>query len=186
MNFATGQMTPPLRRPAAAEYHPMTPEAGGKLAARGRPTLLVEVRPQGTKWSGTQASDSSSSRLSMLLCCRWWTSWWTFSNSLTRFFLLSSRFSSKCPRLCLRTTSRSALRSESRKWWNSWWKCRQSLLWWSRPFTFQFLVVLGVFIFEVSSQNRDQQLVAMEVFKVFAQDRVQQRHPQFLALRLLR
>ena len=32
---------------AAAEYCPMTPEAGGRLAARGRPTPLVQVRPQG-------------------------------------------------------------------------------------------------------------------------------------------
>ena len=33
-------------RAAAAEYFPLTPEAGGRLAARGRPTPLVEVRPQ--------------------------------------------------------------------------------------------------------------------------------------------
>ena len=46
MNFAMGQMTS-FPRAAAAEYSPMTPEAGGRLAARGRPTPLVEVRPQG-------------------------------------------------------------------------------------------------------------------------------------------
>ena len=47
MYFATGQMTPPPRA-AAAEYYPLTPgaEAGGVLAAGGRPSLLVEVRPQ--------------------------------------------------------------------------------------------------------------------------------------------
>ena len=35
MNFAMGQMTL-LPRVAAAEYFPMTPEAGGRLAALGR------------------------------------------------------------------------------------------------------------------------------------------------------
>ena len=47
MYFATGQMTPPPRA-AAAEYYPLTPgaEAGGVLAAGGRPSPLVEVRPQ--------------------------------------------------------------------------------------------------------------------------------------------
>ena len=34
MNFAMGQMTPPPKA-AAAEYFPMTPEAGGELAAAG-------------------------------------------------------------------------------------------------------------------------------------------------------
>ena len=33
MNFATSQMTPP--RAAAAEYLPMTPEAGGRLCSSG-------------------------------------------------------------------------------------------------------------------------------------------------------
>ena len=47
MHFATGQTTPPPRA-AAAEYYPLTPgaEAGGVLAAGGRPSPLVEVRPQ--------------------------------------------------------------------------------------------------------------------------------------------
>ena len=47
MHFATGQMTPPPRA-ATAEYYPLTPgaEAGGVLAAGGRPSPLVEVRPQ--------------------------------------------------------------------------------------------------------------------------------------------
>ena len=45
MYLAMGQMTLPPRA-AAAEFFPMTPEAGGRLAARGRPTPLVEVRPQ--------------------------------------------------------------------------------------------------------------------------------------------
>ena len=45
MNFAMGQMTPPSRT-AAAVYFSMTPEVGGRLAARGRPTPLVEVQPQ--------------------------------------------------------------------------------------------------------------------------------------------
>ena len=40
-------MSPPPRA-AAAEYYPLTPgaEAGGVLAAGGRPSPLVEVRPQ--------------------------------------------------------------------------------------------------------------------------------------------
>ena len=46
MHIAMGRTTPPLRA-AAAEFFPMTAEAGGRLAARGRPTPLVEVRPQG-------------------------------------------------------------------------------------------------------------------------------------------
>ena len=48
MNFATGQTTPPPRA-AAAVYHPLTlgAEAGGVLAAGGRPSPLIEVRPQG-------------------------------------------------------------------------------------------------------------------------------------------
>ena len=47
MHFATGQTTPPPRA-AAAEYYPLTPgaEAGGVLAAGGRPSPLVKLRPQ--------------------------------------------------------------------------------------------------------------------------------------------
>ena len=47
MYFATGQMTS-LPSAAAAEYYPLTldAEAGGVLAAGGRPSPLVEVRPQ--------------------------------------------------------------------------------------------------------------------------------------------
>ena len=49
--------------------------------------------------------------------------------------------------------------------------------------TFQHLVVVGVSqIFMVFSQYRDQQLLAVEVFKAFAQDRFQWRHPHFLTL----
>ena len=47
----------------------------------------------------------------------------------------------------------------------------------------QFLV--GV-VFKVFSQKRVLQLLAVEVFRVLAQDRVQQRRPQFSALQLMR
>ena len=87
--------------------------------------------------SGTAASGTSSSRLSMLLCCRWWTSLWTSSSSFARL-LLPSRFS-KCPRFCSRKRTRSAERSASRSWRNSCWKCQQSSASRSRPLTLQFL-----------------------------------------------
>ena len=73
--------------------------------------------------------------------------------------------------------------------WNSWRKCQQSLFSSSRPLTFQFLVVVGVSqIFKVSSQNRVQQLVVVDVFKVFFIFVVflHQRHPHFFALQSMR
>ena len=62
---------------------------------------------------------SCLSRLSMFLCCRWWTSRWISC----RF--LSSRCPSRlltCPR-SLWTPLRSARCSLSRSWRSSWWKC---------------------------------------------------------------
>ena len=51
----------------------------------------------------------------------------------------------------------------------------------SRKLTFQFLVVVGDSqIFKVFSQNKVQQLLAVKIFKVLAQDWVQQRHPLLL------
>ena len=44
-NYAKGQVTPPPRA-AAAEIFPMTPDAGGGLAAGARPALLGESGPQ--------------------------------------------------------------------------------------------------------------------------------------------
>ena len=60
MNFAVDQVTL-LRRAAAAEYFPMSQLGGGRhLSSRcGRRA----------RWSGTAASGTSSSWLSMLLCC---------------------------------------------------------------------------------------------------------------------
>ena len=75
-------------------------------------------------------------------------------------------------------------------------KCQQSSTSSSRPLTLQFRVVVSV-VFKVFSQNRIQQRsppsssltfqYMEEVFKVYAQYRVQQRprHPQFLALQLI-
>ena len=42
MNFAMGPITLPPRA-AAAESYPMTPEAGGRRAARGRPTPRTQA-----------------------------------------------------------------------------------------------------------------------------------------------
>ena len=78
LNFATGQMTPPPRA-EAVEYFPMTPEVGGRLAARGRPTPLVEVRPQERVQRHTVEHTVDvlpMCRFSMCLCRRWGTSWW--------------------------------------------------------------------------------------------------------------
>ena len=75
--------------------------------------------------SGTQASGTSWSRLSMLLCCRWWNSCRMFTISSPRVCrLLPSRLSS-CPRSSSRTSSCDAC-VVSRSWRNSWWKCRRS------------------------------------------------------------
>ena len=104
----------------------------------------------------------------MCLYRRWGTGWWNSCSSSTRSHL-SSRLS-QCPR-SLQTESRSVLRTGLvRRGRKSWWKCRQSLLSSSRPLTFQFLVV--------GSDS--------DIFKVFAQDRFQERHHHFLALRMRR
>ena len=92
-----------------------------------------------------------------------------------------------------------------RSWWNSWWMCQLSCTFLSRKLTFQFLVVEGdMRIFKVFTLDRVQQRrsflrnaflsglwsrtwIFLEVFKVYAQYRVQQRlrHPQFLGLQLI-
>ena len=78
MHFATGHMTPPPRA-AAAEYYPLTPgaEAGGVLAAGGRPSPLVEVGRRsgicGAPWCSLSTL-SLSCRFSTTLCRRWWNS----------------------------------------------------------------------------------------------------------------
>ena len=71
----------------------------------------------------------------------------------------------------------------TRSWWNSWWKCQRSSFSSSRPLTFEFLVVVGDSqIFKVFFRDRVQQRrlscrtlifqFPVEVFKVFAQDKV--------------
>ena len=97
---------------------------------------------------------------------------------------------SQCPR-SLWTVSLSAQWTSFRRWRNSWWKCRPCCL---LPFSssgllssslpFLFLVVVMV-VFQGLSQDKAQQrlrlsrlltfLLPVEIFKVFAQERVQQR-----------
>ena len=50
--------SPSLPRAASAEYYPMTPEAGGRLATWGRPTPLVEVRHAGIGFEFVAALDA--------------------------------------------------------------------------------------------------------------------------------
>ena len=97
-------------------------------------------------------------RFWMSLWRRWENSWWTCSSSLMRSHLLPSRLS-KCPRSSL-SASRREPRFASRSWRNSWWKSRRSY----------------------HSEDRVQQvpsrslILPVEVFKVFAQDRVLLHH----------
>ena len=77
--------------------------------------------------------------------------------------------------------------SVSRRWWNNWRKRRRSLICKSRKSTFQFLLVE---VFKVYAQDRVQQrlpsrtlplqllvVVVLDVFKVYAQDIVLQQLP---------
>ena len=78
-----------------------------------------------SRCSGTQASGTSWSGLSMLLCCRWWGSCRMFTISSPRVCrLLPSRLST-CPRSSSRISPRDA-HVVSRSWRISWWKCRRS------------------------------------------------------------
>ena len=158
---------------------------------------------------GTPASGSSWSKLSMLLCCRRWSSCRTSCSSLPRsYWWLPSRLS-KCRRSCLMMLL-CDIPVATRSWRNSWWKYRRpysTLRYfsglWSSTSTFQFLLVEGeTFVFKVFSQNRVQPFrflpqnaflsglwsrsltspLLVEILKVFAQDRV---HPQLRTLQLL-
>ena len=129
---------PPPPRAAVAEYFPMTPEAGGRLAARGRPTPLVEVRPQGkVEWhSGIGYELVLALDAPMLpdggpvwgrppvhshaCCCR-------AGYRRAQDHARGSHPAAHC-----------------RNWWKSWWKCQHIMFSSSRPLTFQFLMVVGV------------------------------------------
>ena len=170
-----------------------------RLHPRTRPAPLVEVQPQGV-WCSTVAS-SSSCRLSMSLCCRWWNSQWMCALSFAFPFLrLPSRLS-KCPSLPFLVVLFSARLCLSRSWWNSWWKCRlccpitcSSSGLPSRSSIFRFRVVEEVLVevFKASPRDRAQQRflvqitstllfltlveeVLWEVFKASPKDRAQQR-----------
>ena len=102
------------------------------------------------RFSGTVASGTSWSRLSMLLRCGWLNSCRTSSSSSPHVCrLLPSRLST-----CSRSSSRTSLRDAcvaSRSWRNSWWKCRPSSASSSTGFlrrssTIQFRVVFKVFL----------------------------------------
>ena len=142
-----GQKKVTSTRVGPAEYYELSSDDG-------RPT---GVSGQGHCWSpgrrgrrsGTQASGTSWSRLSMLLCCSWWNSCRMFTISSPRVCrLLPSRLFT-CPRSSSRTSPRDACVA-TRNWRNNWWKCRRShlipgySLVWSTTSTFQFLVVVGV------------------------------------------
>ena len=116
-------------------------------------------------YSGTPSSRASRPsrpfRFSMLLCRRWGLSWWNSCRSLT---LRPRNRLWKCPS-SLKIEFHSAL-WRVRRWRNSWWKCprsRPSFLFSSRlrskSLTFRFLIAV---------------VVVKEVFKVNAQNRVQQ------------
>ena len=129
------------------------------------PSLGRRNGSSGTPWStlSTLSAVRPWCRFLMHLCCRRWNRCQTCSSSSARLRPTPSR-SSKSPRSFLRT-SLCARFCVIRSWQNSWWKCRRSCLVlgcscvWSRPLTFQFLVVEGEVL----------------VFKVFPLDRVQQR-----------
>ena len=107
------------------------------------------------------------SQCSMCLRRRWWNNWWTFLH--LSISVLPSRLS-KYPRSYVHPALL-AQSSVRRRRQTSWWKCRRlspilrycSGLW-SRSLTFQFLLVM-----EGETQ----------IFKVFSEDRVQQRILRF-------
>ena len=92
----------------------------------------------------------------------------------------------------LKISSRTSLRYAcvaSRSWWNSWWKCQLSCIFSSRKLAVQFLVVEGDSqISKVFSVDRVQQVSSrslifpVEVFKVFAQDKVHLHHPRLVKI----
>ena len=133
-----------------------------------RPASMSEPWPQG-RCSGTQASGTKSSTISTLLCCRWWNSCQRSSISSPRVCRwLSSRFST-CPRshsTGLSSAWGTVCVNHRRR--TSWWKCPRSypmLLYSSRlPSRSSTLLHLVVAVI----------VAAGEVFKGYAQDRVQQ------------
>ena len=165
MNNAMCQKSPPPR--AASTVYFTLDDDGDVLVAR--PTPLVEVWPQPRVLRHTAAHIVDIVPFVQILTClyrSWGTGWWTSCGRSTRR-RLSSRLSS-CPR-SLWTGSRSAPCVVVHGELNSWWKCLLScpiLLYGrglpSRSPTFQFLMVVAI-------------EAAGEVFKGFAQDRIQQR-----------
>ena len=174
MYFATGQMTPPPRA-AAAEYYPLTPgaEAGGVLAAGGRPSPLVEGAAAGP---GSAAHCGAERRRCHVPGPR-------------RSYAADGGPTVGAALVC--SLSHPALHADSRGFCrrrNSWWKCRWTLSRGcgssSRSLTFQhFVVPMEPVVFEVFSQDRAIPLlrsrsltiqfhvvVSMKVFLVFPQD----------------
>ena len=134
-----------------------------RRGSQGRSRTLRRKRGLcGTPWS-TGLKRAPSCRSPMLQCRRVGTSWWS---SICR----SLSWLSKCPRSLLHPVVLATARFPWCRRRNSWWKCLRSfpiLLCtglWSRTLTFQFLMVVTVWA------GRGE-----EVFKVYAQDRIQQR-----------
>ena len=145
---------------------------------------------RGAPWNRSSTTRSSFRRL-MFLCRRWRTNWWRCVGS--SMFAFPSRVS-KCPRSHLHPVIAGAVCASRSRRQNSWLKCRRPypiLLYcsglWSRTLTFQFLVMEGdLLAFKVFFPDRVQQrrllrrsltiLLLVEVFKVFAQDRVHLHH----------
>ena len=136
----------PLPHPPPPPLSPPTHPAGALQPLRRRARSLSML--------------SFRCRLSTILRRRWWNRCWISCMSSTRSRLIPSRLS-KCPRSFLKMSLCEPLFA-IRSWQNSWWKCLRSYLFtrctgvWSRPLTFQFLVVVAV-------------VSVGEVFKVFAQ-----------------
>ena len=137
------------------------------VPARGsRPPCLGEPRgPQVgiLRHNMEHWADAPSCRSSMLLCCRRWHSWRISSRAWTLRFPCRL---SMCPR-SQKTLSLSALWTLLRRWRKSWSKCRPSCL---LPCSSSALPSRSLTL-----QFRDMVSLAVEVFKVFSPDRIQQR-----------
>ena len=112
-----------------------------------RPDRLYEGLP----WCRSSTTRSSCRRL-MFLCRRWRTNCWRYADSST---LLSPSKLSKCPRSSLPVILASAVCVSRSRRRNSWWKCRRSFPtlrctgFWSRTWTFLFLMVVVVSVVDV-------------------------------------
>ena len=112
---ARGQSPEPERGKSARSTKPY---GDGRDFPRGRGQHLSSRCSRRGLWCSTVAS-SSSCRLSMSLCFRWWNSLWKWTRSFAISCLrLPSRLS-KCPSLLFLFVLFNARLCLSRSWWNS-------------------------------------------------------------------